>query len=183
MPAHQTLYQYIWRHSRRDQLAILVLALLAQPFYFLTWTLPKRSINGPIHGKGFEAEGATQRFLHVVLEFPVWISGQWELMTGFPLERIPYLVALSVSYLVLVGLNGFLKFLVNTMKGRLGERLLRRLRFELIDRVLRFPPNHLRRVKQAEIASMVKASIDLLTMRKASKVCSFWRQPTFPTKR
>jgi putative ABC transport system ATP-binding protein len=162
MPAHQTLYQYIWRHSRRDQLAILALALLAQPFYFLTLTLPKLIINGPIHGKGFEVEGATQSFLHVVLEFPVWFSGQWELMTGFPLERIPYLVALSVSYLVLVGLNGFLKFLVNTMKGRLGERLLRRLRFELIDRVLRFPPNHLRRVKQSEIASMVKDEVEPL---------------------
>lgn len=162
MPAHQTLYQYIWRHSRRDQLAILVIALLAQPCYFLTLTLPKLIINGPIYGKGFEEEGATQHFLHVVLEFPAWISGKWELMAGFPLERIPYLVALSLSYLALVGLNGFMKFLVNTMKGRLGERLLRRLRFELIDRVLRFPPNHVRRVKQAEIASMVKDEVEPL---------------------
>jgi putative ABC transport system ATP-binding protein len=36
------------------------------------------------------------------------------------------------------------------------------LRFELIDRVLRFPPSHVRRVKQSEIASMVKDEVEPL---------------------
>jgi putative ABC transport system ATP-binding protein len=166
MPHHQTLYQYIWQHSRRDQLVILVIALLAQPFYFLTLTLPKLIINGPIQGQGFETPDATQSFLQMTIHVPTvlqdWLGSAWSLFEGIPMERLPYLFALSFSFLVLVGFNGFLKFLVNTMKGRLGERLLRRLRFELIDRVLRFPPSHVRRVKQSEIASMVKDEVEPL---------------------
>ncbi len=38
--------------------------------------------------------------------------------------------------------------------------MLRRIRFELIDRVLRFPPAHFKRVKQAEIATMIKDEVE-----------------------
>ena len=166
MSTHQSLYSYIWQHSRRDQIIILLIALSAQPIYFLTLTLPKLIINGPIQGGGFEQPDATKEFLRVSFEMPGFLppilSGTWTLLEGIPLERLPYLFALSVVFLALVGLNGFLKFLVNTMKGRLGERLLRRLRFELVDRVLRFPPAYLRRVKQAEVASMVKDEVEPL---------------------
>lgn len=166
MTTHQTLYQYIWRHSRREQLVILIIAILAQPFYFLTLTLPKLIINGPIQGEGFATPAATQTFFELSFtlpdELPGWLAGTWQIFEGMQLERLPYLWALSCSFLFLVGFNGFLKFLVNTMKGRLGERLLRRLRFELIDRVLRFPPSHIRRIKQAEIASMIKDEVEPL---------------------
>ncbi len=166
MATHQSLYKYIWQHSRRDQLVILAIALAAQPFYFVTLTLPKLIINGPIsgpmNGSAFTAPGATEQFLRIVFSFPEWLGGQWALFQGFALERMPYLVALSFAYLALVGFNGFLKYLINTMKGRLGERLLRRLRYDLIDRVLRFPPSHLRKAKQAEIASMVKDEVEPL---------------------
>ena len=162
MATHQSLYGYIWRHSRRDQLVILSIALAAQPFYFLTLTLPKLIINGPIQGEGFDTPAATQNFLRFVVDVPAWLGQQWVLLEGFALERIPYLFALSFAFLALVGFNGFLKFLINTMKGRLGERLLRRLRYDLIDRVLRFPPHHLRKSKQSEIASMVKDEVEPL---------------------
>lgn len=166
MSSHQSLYRYIWQHSRRDQIVILMIALLAQPFYFLTLTLPKHIINGPIQGGGFEEPGATQAFLQLSVMLPGFLphglAGTWHVFNGIPLERMPYLFALSLTFLALVGFNGFLKFLVNTMKGRLGERLLRRLRFELVDRILRFPPAHLRRVKQAEVASMVKDEVEPL---------------------
>jgi putative ABC transport system ATP-binding protein len=163
MATHQSLYKYIWQHSRRDQLVILAIALAAQPFYFLTLTLPKLIINGPIsgptNGTAFTTPAATEPFLNIGL--PDWLGGT-TLFEGFSLERMPYLVALSFAYLALVAINGFLKYLINTMKGRLGERLLRRLRYDLIDRVLRFPPSHLRKAKQAEIASMVKDEVEPL---------------------
>lgn len=166
MSTHQSLYGYIWQHSRRDQIIILLIALSAQPVYFLTLTLPKLIINGPIQGGGFEQPEATKDFLRLSFEMPDFLpsmlSGTWTLIEGIPLERLPYLFALSLAFLAVVGFNGFLKFLVNTMKGRLGERLLRRLRFELVDRVLRFPPAHLRRVKQSEVASMVKDEVEPL---------------------
>ena len=58
--------------------------------------------------------------------------------------------------------NGWIKQLVNTEKGRLGERMLRRLRYELYDRVLRFPITHFRKVKQAEVATMIKDEVEPL---------------------
>ena len=44
----------------------------------------------------------------------------------------------------------------------MGERMLRRLRYELFDRILRFPPAHFRKVKQAEIATMIKDEVEPL---------------------
>src|SRR5262245_34280942 len=136
MAMHQSLYGYIWKHSRRDQLVIIAIALAAQPFYFLTLTLPKLIINGPITGDGFPTPTATRNFLHVAFDLPDWLGGQLVLLQGIALERAPYLFALSFALLFLVAFNGYLKFLINTLKGRLGERLLRRLRYDLIDRVL-----------------------------------------------
>ena len=56
-----------------------------------------------------------------------------------------FLLALSLVFLLLVIINGLFKFVINTSKGRMGERMLRRLRYELSDRVLRFPIPHLRK--------------------------------------
>src|SRR5690606_2894381 len=57
-------------------------------------------------------------------------------------------------------INGLFKLYINTYKGRLGERMLRRIRFELVDRVLRFPPFHFKRVRSAEIATMIKDEVE-----------------------
>ncbi len=70
--------------------------------------------------------------------------------------------ALSIVFLLLVIINGLFKFYINTYKGRLGERMLRRIRFELVDRVLRFPPYQFKRVKSAEVATMVKDEVEPL---------------------
>src|SRR4029079_13203042 len=40
--------------------------------------------------------------------------------------------------------------------------MLRRLRFQLVDRVLRFPPNVFKRVKASEVATMVKDEVEPL---------------------
>jgi putative ABC transport system ATP-binding protein len=166
MAGESSLYRYIWLHSRREQLAVLIVAVAAQPIYFLSLTLPKLIVNGAISDNTYWAEHTTRNFLHFIIEIPeslqAWLGKHWTILGGFDLEREPYLLALCLSFLVLVGITGFLKYLMNTMKGRMGERLLRRLRYELIDRVLRFPSSHLRRAKQAEIASMVKDEVEPL---------------------
>ena len=72
------------------------------------------------------------------------------------------LFALSGVFLLLVIINGLFKFYINTYKGRLGERMLRRIRFELVDRVLRFPPSVFKRVKASEVATMVKDEVEPL---------------------
>src|SRR3546814_2750186 len=99
-------------------------------------------------------------------------AGPITLVDGIELERIPYLVATSLLFLLLVVINGGFKLYINTAKGRMGERMLRRLRFELFDRVLRFPGSHLRKVKQAEIATMVKDEVEPLGDRKSTRLNS-----------
>ena len=82
------------------------------------------------------------------------------LFEGFELERIGYLTALCITFLALVIANGQFKLYINTYKGRMGERILRRLRFELFDRVLRYPMSRFRRTRPSEVASMIKDEVE-----------------------
>ncbi|MGV2126450.1 ABC transporter transmembrane domain-containing protein [Agrobacterium vitis] len=156
----KSLGRYIWSNTYLQQVWILCIVGLSMIPYFLSFDLPKQIVNGPIQGQGFEEAGATKPFLHVAFDLP-WI-GHLEIFSGFELNRLQMLMALSVVFLCLVVLNGLFKFYINTYKGRLGERMLRRIRFELIDRVLRFPPVHFKRVKSAEIATMIKDEVEPL---------------------
>ncbi len=56
--------------------------------------------------------------------------------------------------------NGAFKYFINIQKGVLGERMLRRLRFELFARVMRFKPEALKATKSAEIAGMIKDEVE-----------------------
>ena len=157
------LFKYIWRHSRREQIAILMIVLGSMPFYFLSLDLPKQIVNQGIQGEGFSGPGSTQSFLAFDLPFGDLLTGSpVRLFDGFQLEQSGLLIALSFTFLLLVIVNGMFKLVINTQKGRLGERMLRRLRYELTDRVLRFPLPHLRRMKQAEVATMIKDEVEPL---------------------
>jgi len=161
------LFKYILRHSWREQLVILVLVVISQIPYFLSLDLPKTIVNGPIQGEGFPSAESTASFLAIRIPLPDVLTfldsdGVLEIFGGFDMERVPYLVALSLMFLLLVLINGGFKLQINTMKGRLGERMLRRLRYELFDRTLRFPLSQFRKVKQAEIATMIKDEVEPL---------------------
>ena len=149
---------YIWKHTKKQQLWILLVVALSMVPYFLSFDLPKQIVNGPIQGDGFESIGATQTYFRI--EFDLFNSGPIVLFEGIELERTGTLFLLSGMFLALVIINGLFKLYINTYKGKLGERVLRRIRFELIDRVLRFPPSIFKRVKGAEIASMVKDEVE-----------------------
>ena len=150
----QSLNRFIWTHTRREQSWILVIVLISLIPYYMAFDLPKQIVNGPIQGQGFETPGATEVLFRFVVDVPLW--GEVMLFPGISLERLPALMALSLAFLALVIVNGFFKYYINTYKGRMGERLLRRVRYQLIDRILRFPPRQFRRMKPAEAASMVK---------------------------
>jgi putative ABC transport system ATP-binding protein len=160
----KNLAKYIWRHTSRHQIWILFIILLSMPTYFLSLDLPKQIVNGPIQGDGFSTPDAQETFLRLVIDLPDWLSKAEPLVLfdGFSLDRLQMLMALSAAFLVLVIINGLFKLYINTFKGRLGERMLRRLRFQLVDRVLRFPPNVFKRVKAAEVATMVKDEVEPL---------------------
>src|SRR5438874_1690371 len=136
----RSLFGFIIRYSKRDQLLIVPLVLASMVVYYLSLDLPKTIINKAIQGDAFKKDTVTH-----------WL--------GMDLERLPYLLALSIVFLGLIVLNGWLKFQINTMKGWMGERMLRRLRYALFDHILRFPLARFRRVKAAEMATMVKDEV------------------------
>jgi putative ABC transport system ATP-binding protein len=157
------IFKYVWRHSRAEQILILLLVLASLPFYYFSLNLPKQIVNQGIQGQGFEQPGATQPFMALDLPFGQETLGRTvTLFDGIDLMQPDMLLALSFTFLALVIVNGMFKLVINTRKGRLGERLLRRLRFELADRILRFPLPHLKRVKPSEMATMIKDEVEPL---------------------
>jgi len=160
-----TVFQFAWKHTKSQQLWVLAIVLLSMPTYFIALDIPKSIVNGPIQGRGFPTEDSREKFFEIAFDLPGWLTGAeaadtFVLFSGFSLDRWSSLVVLSLSFLAMVVINGLFKFYINLYKGRLGERMLRRLRFELVDRVLRFPIPHFKRVKQSEVASMVKDEVE-----------------------
>src|SRR5256885_7145534 len=140
----RSLFRFIIQFSKRDQLLVVPLVLASMVVYYLSLDLPKTIINQAIQGTSFAQPDSTKHFL------------------SLDLERIPYLFALSLVFLALIVANGWLKFQINTMKGWMGERMLRRLRYALFDYILRFPLARFRRVKSAEMATMIKDEVEPL---------------------
>jgi putative ABC transport system ATP-binding protein len=132
-----SIYGFILRYSWREQIYVVAMTLLSFPFFYYSLELPKIIINRAISGKHFP-----QHFF------------------GLELDRIPYLVVLCGIFLALVLINGWFKLHVNVRKGQLGERMLRRLRYELYQRLLRFPLHHFDRTASGQIVAMVTAELE-----------------------
>ena len=67
---------------------------------------------------------------------------------------------MCLIFLTLVLINGGFKYYINVFKGQLSERMLRRLRYQLFTRVLRFPVPHFRRTSQGELIAMITAEVE-----------------------
>jgi len=133
-----SFYRYILNHSKKDQIGLILLSLISLPLVYITLELPKKIIN--------LLEGH---------EIP-------QAIFGYELDRINYLMLLSLAFLLVVLISGGLKYLLNVSRGSLGERMLRRLRFELYQRLLRFPIPHFKRVSSNELIPMIIAETELL---------------------
>ncbi|MGZ0187672.1 MAG: ABC transporter transmembrane domain-containing protein, partial [Alphaproteobacteria bacterium] len=137
----RSIYGYIFRHSKGQQLYLLAVTCAAFPFIYLQPDLVKRIVNDAIGGS--------------VSDFPKEIF-------GIELEQVPFLILMCCAFLGIVLINGAFKYFINASKGRLGERMLRRLRFMLYGRVLRFPQSHFKRVSQGEIIPMITQEVEPL---------------------
>lgn len=159
---NRSLFKYIWQNSWHDQAMILGIVLISKPFYFISLLIPKQIVNDGIRGEIFKnLNSNTAPFMHLTMGPYHWLGvPKVTLFEGIQLDQLHYLFALCFSYLFFVIATGWLKQRVQTSKGRLGERMLRRLRYQLFDRVLRFPLLHFRKVKQAEVATMIKDEVD-----------------------
>src|SRR6266851_386092 len=135
-----TLYGFIIAHSQWQQIVLLIFTLASFPFLYYSLNLPKTIVNSAIGGK----------------KFPQSLYGIVEL------DQIPFLLTLCGIFLALVFINGGFKYYINVYKGQLGERMLRRLRYELYHRLLRFPIGHYKRVSSAELIPMITAEVEPL---------------------
>jgi ABC-type multidrug transport system fused ATPase/permease subunit len=132
-----SVFKFILRHSLREQITLLVLTVCSFPLLYYSLDLPKTIINEAISG----------------VDFP-------RSLFGHEVEQVPYLFLLSGIFLCLVLVNGGFKYVINVYRGVLGERMLRRLRYLLYARVLRFPLPQFRKLSQGEMVAMITAETE-----------------------
>jgi len=133
------LLAYIWRYTKTQQVLVIGLTLISFPILYLSLQIPKVIVNEALSGKYGE-----------------------RMLLGFEFDVVHFLVILCLALLTLIIVNGVLKMRINTLKGIIGERLIRRLRFQLIDQMLRFPLPHFSRVSQGELIATVTGEAEPL---------------------
>lgn len=138
-PLEPTIYRFILRFSLKDQILQMVVTALSLPFYYASLDLPKTIVNQAIAGK----------------KLP-------ESVLGVPVTQVSYLLWLCVLFLLLVIVNQAFKYAINVLSGRTGERMLRRFRYQLYERLIRFPLGHFKKVSSSEMIPMITAEVEPL---------------------
>jgi len=135
----KSIYRYVIKHSLRQQIYLIAITAASMPLIYVSLDIPKRIINQAIGGENLP-----------------------ENLFGYPIDQITYLLILCGAFLALVIINGSIKFYLNLYRGVLGERMLRRLRYELYTRIVRFPLPHFKRTSPGEIIPMLTAETEPL---------------------
>ena len=143
----KSIFKYILRFSSRQQIMLTLMAVLSFPVLYIFYELPKQIINGAIQG---DPESFPQK------------AELFGLNLGFSVDHIQWLIILCLLFLVLVVINQAFKYIINVYKGLTGERMLRRLRYDLYSRVLRFPKGTFKNMSQGEIIPMITAEVEPL---------------------
>ena len=134
----KTINQFVWKYSARQQLVLVAITLLYFPTLYILLEIPKILVNSVISGPG---------------SFKI---------AEFDLSPESVLILLTLVYLLLYLFNASLKLIINIRKGVIGERLIRRLRYLLMDRLLRFPIQRFRVVSQGELISQINSEAEPL---------------------
>ena len=99
------IFAFILRHSNKDQLALVAIGLVSMPILYATLELPKVIINSALSENHEDTD-----------------------MFGLSVSQLEHLVLLCAGYLAAISINGAAKYYLNVYRGKVGERLLRRLR-------------------------------------------------------
>lgn len=141
-----SLFKYILRHSWRAQIFIVCVTLASLPFYYASLDVPKQIINKVLDSKHRDYL-TPPKFMGIELNL-------------FDNDRVSLLGFLCFIFFAFVLINGGFKLYINVLKGKLGERMLRRLRYQLYDTILRFPLPHFRKTSEGELINMVTAEVE-----------------------
>ena len=147
----KSIFKFIFRHTRPQQFYVLFITAVSLPFYYASLDIPKLIVNSALEADDPNVAGD---------EFPrpLRILG----ITLGDMDQMTLLFTLCFLFLALVCINGGFKMYINVYKGRLGERMLRRLRYILYSRILRFPLPHFRKVSSGELIPMITAEVEPL---------------------
>ena len=155
------LFRYVWEKSRGEQIIVLLIIVVSIPFNWASFDVPKRIVNDAIQGGAFRDGRTTATLLDFTLHLPGFLGGgSITIHEGFQVGQVGLLFGLSAYFLFLVLINGTFKYVINVRKGILGERMLRRMRYDLFSQLMRFRPEAMRSVKPAEVASMIKDEVE-----------------------
>ncbi|MCL5777927.1 ABC transporter transmembrane domain-containing protein [Limibaculum sp. FT325] len=135
----KSFFWFVWRFSKREQIFILALTVASFPLVYLSLELPKMIVNDAISGRDFPRE-----------------------ILGLEFGQIPYLLLLCAAFLGMVVLINGVKWVMNIAIGMTGERMLRRLRFQLIEQVMRYPMSRMRSTKPGEVVQALMGEIEPL---------------------
>jgi putative ABC transport system ATP-binding protein len=133
----RSLFRYILHHTWRDQVLLLIVTVVSFPLIYINLELPKRIVNNAIGGKNLPQQ-----------------------VFGYEISQVGYLMLLSFVLLALITLNGAIKYWLNVYRGIVGERMVRRLRYQLYEAVMRFPLPHFRKTSAGEVIPMITAETD-----------------------
>lgn len=143
---HRSIFSYILAFSAKQQLIVFAMTICSLPFYYVSLDIPKRIVNQAI-------DASPDKFPQE-LKF----AG----LSLATLDQLEFLFTLCGVFLLLVLINGGFKYVINVYKGLLGERMLRRLRYQLYSLILRFPLSQFRKVSQGEMVSIVSSEVEPL---------------------
>ncbi len=136
----KSLFRWVLKHSARSQIYLVLITIISFPIVYISLELPKIIINDALQGVDFPRDVLSMEF-----------------------DQIPYLFLLCGTFFAMVVLNNVVKYFFNTYRGVVGERMLRRLRYDLYERVMRMRPSEYRKASPGEIVQMVTAEVEPLS--------------------
>ncbi|WP_417519639.1 ABC transporter transmembrane domain-containing protein [Minwuia sp.] len=152
----KNVFSFIWKYSKKQQLVLVLLATINMPITFFGYTLVEKIVNEALQGfrkvdPSVSANGKQD------IQFPEAIFG-----IGPELDQITFLFVMVGIFLINILLLQGIKYVLNVYRGQTAERMLRRLRYSLFNRILRFPRRTFKKVSQGELISMITAEVEPL---------------------
>lgn len=127
------LFSSVLRHTKKQQVSMIMLSLIALPILYLTLELPKQIVNNALDSD----------------RFPIEVFGR-------EVDQVAFLMVLSGLYLLAIIFSGLNKYALNVFKGYVAERFLRRFRL-LVYRQWRNDPSS---QDQSEIVPILAQEVE-----------------------
>lgn len=160
----RNVFSFILKYSYRQQIVLVLLAVINMPFTMLGYQLVEKIVNEGIQGFRKVPEQVTQddgsiieKSVKMMIEFPEAVFG-----FGPEFDQVIFLFVLVGLFLANILLLQGIKYALNVYRGVTAERMLRRLRYALFQRVLRFPKPTFKKTSQGEVISMITGEVEPL---------------------